>query len=86
MKYQKNPIVVEAVRYDGTNAEMVEQFVGHALMMSRRGGEKHFTLKLSTPEGVMDVQPGDWVIKGVIGEFYPCKATVFAATYSAIES
>jgi hypothetical protein len=41
---------------------------------------------ISTLEGLHWVNPGDWVIRGVQGEFYPCKASIFAQTYDAVES
>lgn len=41
------------------------------------------TLLIQTLEGVMEARPGDWIIKGVAGEFYPCKPDIFEATYEA---
>lgn len=42
-------------------------------------------LLIATLEGVMQAKPGDWVIRGVQGEFYPCRDDIFRATYEAVE-
>ena len=61
---------------------------GLALSSVRQGelyqdGDK---LLIVTPEGLMTASPGDWIIRGVAGELYPCKPAVFAATYEAAAS
>lgn len=43
------------------------------------------TIDIKTPEGTMCADPGDWVIRGVKGEFYPCKPDIFAETYEVVE-
>jgi hypothetical protein len=43
-------------------------------------------IEIPTPEGTMTASPGDWIIRGVKGEFYPCKPDIFAATYEAVET
>lgn len=45
------------------------------------GGTAEFSLSIMTSEGIMNASPGDYIIKGVKGEFYPCKPDVFAETY-----
>ena len=40
---------------------------------------------ISTLEGDMEVSPGDWIIKGVVGEFYPCKPDIFEKTYEKVK-
>lgn len=50
------------------------------------GGPNQHAPAIRTLEGVMRVMPGDWVIKGVRGEFYPCKPSIFDATYEAVPS
>ncbi len=76
MRYRKNSVVVEAREYDGTNgAELLAWAVG-----SLRGGE----LTISTLEGDMVASPGDFIICGVEGEFYPCKPSVFLATHEPV--
>lgn len=73
--YRKKPIVIEAVQWFSN---------GHAPNWAGRkiseNGD-HFTIE--TLEGVMRGNPGDWIIKGVKGEIYPCKPDVFEATYES---
>lgn len=83
MKYRKKPVVIEAVQYTGNNALEVIRFMG-----GPSGNlELHDTdlPAIHTLEGDMTASVGDWIIKGVKGEFYPCKPDIFAATYEAVE-
>lgn len=48
------------------------------------GGPNQYAPAIATLEGTMRIDAGDWVIKGVKGEFYPCKPDIFAATYEAV--
>lgn len=74
-KFRKKPVVIEAIQWNGpADDSALERFAGHWASI---GAEVYIT----TPEGVMRVSPGDWVIRGVNGEFYPCKPDIFAATY-----
>ena len=82
MTFQKKPVVVDAVQYIGDDSfNLVRQFVGEQQPLHRLGDMK---LGISTLEGVMEASPGDWIIKGVKGEFYPCKPDIFEATYSPV--
>lgn len=76
-RYRKKPVVIEAVRYTGDNGQEIGRFVGEA----DRNSENQFLIH--TLEGTMAADPGDWIIRGVQGEFYPCKPDIFAATYEA---
>jgi hypothetical protein len=78
-QYRKKPVVIEAVRYTGENGREVGEFVGYA----DRNEDNQFVI--STREGKMCANPGDWVIKGVQGEFYPCKPDIFALTYEKVQ-
>ena len=80
-KFRKKPVVVEAIQFTGLNQDEIGHFSGLAAQRIGRTGE----LVIKTLEGVMKVDVGDWVIKGVKGEFYPCKPDVFDATYEAVE-
>lgn len=73
-RYRKKPVVIEAIQFVGNFAE-IEAFVGGDAEF--RKGE----LVIATLEGAMHASPRDWIIKGVQGEFYPCKPDIFAATY-----
>lgn len=80
MKFRKKPVVVEAIQWTGKNWAEVNAFVGK----SAHGRDD--SLWISTYEGVMTASVGDWIIKGVSGEFYPCKPDIFEKTYDAVES
>ena len=75
-KYRKKPIVIEAVKYTEENYKEIENFVG-----ANRLGFQWGTLRIKTLEGAMSVQFGDFVIKGINGEFYPCKPDIFKKTH-----
>jgi hypothetical protein len=77
MKYRKKPMVIEAVKYTGENGKEIISFCGSCY--KGVGG-----LYIKTLEGVMKAAPGDFVIKGVNGEFYPCKPDIFMKTYEEV--
>ena len=83
-KFVKKPVVVEAIQYNGINITEVESFVGAKLPTVWLSVEET-QLILSTLEGDMKVSKGDYVIKGIKGEFYPCKPDIFKSTYNVIE-
>lgn len=82
MKYQKKPIVIEAVLYTPDNFNLVRLFVGNDTPLHWLGDDK---LGIQTLEGMMIANPGDWIIKGVRGEFYPIKNDIFLQTYETWE-
>lgn len=76
--YRKKPVEVEAKRYTGDNWRELMDWIGV------EGGYWHEgIIKIHTPEGTMECSPGDWIIKGVKGEFYPCNPDIFDMTYEA---
>jgi len=90
-KYRKKPVVIDAVQWTGAN---VDEVIGFAFTEAefRRSDLKTDSgyvpggiLHIDTLEGTMSAHPGDWIIKGVKGEFYPCKPDIFAATYEPAE-
>ena len=88
-KFRKKPVVIEAIQFDTTEGVMaITKFTtGIASMCRVRdtfGDIRDYDMKIQTLEGEMIVSPGDWVIKGVQGEFYPCKPDIFAATYEEV--
>lgn len=87
-KYRKLPVVIETIQFDGTakNAKEIALWIGDGTLFgySIDYGYERFTIK--TIEGIMTAQLNDWIIKGVKGEFYPCKPDIFAATYEPAES
>ena len=88
--YRKRPVVIEAIQWTGDNLREVIDAIGlhesarkwtweeYAAVVARDG------LKIFTLEGPLMASIGDWIIKGVKGEFYPCKPDIFAATYDAL--
>lgn len=91
MKYIKKPVVIEAVQWNGTNLEEIKAFVGEALIYSICDtawevgkGRPHVFMKIKTLEGDMEASEGDFIIKGVNGEFYPCKPDIFEKTYELV--
>ncbi len=82
MRYRKRPIEIEAIQWTGENFGQVEQFMGVRSSFVR--GDFN-GLRLHTLEGVMLAMPGDWIIRGVAGELYPCKPEIFEQTYERVE-
>jgi len=78
-KYRKKPVVIEAERFTVLQAEL--PFAGRGDPVSMAAGMAGYYIE--TLEGRMKVEYGDWVIRGVKGEFYPCRADIFEATYEA---
>ena len=87
-KYQKKPVVIEALQWDGLNLYEVKAFVGKDLeyeiydtAWEAGVGAPIVEMKIKTLEGDHKCKIGDYIIKGVKGEFYPCKPDVFIMTY-----
>ena len=84
-KFRKRPLVIEAIQYifDGTTRfadeaqDDIADFMGQNIVVV---GDN---IEIQTPEGPIYASPGDWIIRGVAGEFYPCKPDIFTATYEA---
>lgn len=76
-RYRKKPVVIEALQWTG-DWEPVREFILGGGGFAHVAGEE---LLIETEEGVMHASPGDWIIKGVASEFYPCKPDIFEATY-----
>jgi hypothetical protein len=90
-KYAAKPKIIEAILFDGTNAFQVLDFMGigkdkaivnhlNVYMDPQDGG-----LLIPTLEGIMHASQGDFIIKGIQGEFYPCKPDIFAACYEELK-
>ena len=83
-KFVKKPVVIEAIQYNGINITEIESFVGAKLSTIMSSvGDTH--LLIPTLEGYMKTSKGDYVIKGIKGEFYPCKPDIFEKTYDVVE-
>jgi hypothetical protein len=81
-KYRKKPVVIDAMQFDGRNHDAVFEWMTQASpgAVIPAGGDDT-RLIIQTLEGDMTASTGDWIIRGVKGEFYPCKPDIFAATY-----
>lgn len=79
-KYRKKPVIIDAVLFDGINSADIHEFCGDNVR--EPVGETY--LEIETLEGTMKANPGDYIIKGVNGEFYPCKPDIFEKTYEKV--
>lgn len=85
MKFRKKPVVIEAVQFTGHNAFDVWRFMGNPEAVESLELHDTDSPVVHTLEGQLVASPGDWIIKGVKGEFYPCKPDIFEATYERAE-
>lgn len=97
MKFRKKPVVIEAFQYNPTEIDgqfglnMPEEFLSKLVITPGEAGVDYGCgilgkmVQIRTLEGMMKVSPADWIIKGVKGEFYPCKPDIFDATYEVAE-
>ena len=99
MKYRKKPIVIEAIQLQSTDRSIREvlEFMGQKVDTASASASGNFYkyccscredngLIIKTLEGQHIASFGDYIIKGVQGEFYPCKPDIFAATYEEVKS
>lgn len=90
-KYRKKPVTIEAVQYDGLNLEEIENFTNGncRIEVYVAGYEAQIVppaakVEIYTLEGTMQANINDYIIKGVKGEFYPCKPDIFEQTYEEV--
>jgi hypothetical protein len=83
-RYRKKPVVIEAIQWTGENFAEVVAFLGDDFGGAQRG-PGFDQIEIITLEGGITASLGDWVIRGVKGEHYPCKPDIFAATYEAVD-
>ena len=83
MKYVKKPIEIEAIQFLDTveRIKEIHDFMGKDFSIAY---SENPVLKIPTLEGVMTASVGDYIIKGVHGEFYPCKPDIFEETYEKV--
>jgi hypothetical protein len=87
MKFRKKPVVIDAMQWTGENLLDIIRFTGLNSSASHFKWDEYAELvrneglKIFTLEGKMSANIGDWIIKGVKGEFYPCKEDIFNMTY-----
>lgn len=79
-KFRKKPVIIDAVQWIGDNFIEIDNFI----TVNHKTFPADGIIEIPTLEGVMIASKGDWVIKGVNGEFYPCKPDIFDKTYETI--
>lgn len=86
-RFRKRPIEIEAIQLtNDTTPDKVAHWCGGRVAPHP---DKNFTfgplvIEIDTLEGTMRAEPGDWIIQGVAGEFYPCRDDIFRATYEPV--
>lgn len=92
MKYRKKPVVIEAVQWTGKNLKEIMTFLesefSYAEQQSYYTNKFNYDLKdlyITTPEGKVKASEGDYIVKGVNGEYYPCKPDIFKKTHQEVE-
>lgn len=85
-KYRKKPVQIEAIQFMGNNVEEIEDFVGQQLLRytNKDNEDPDYSVGIPTLEGIMKASIGDYIIRGVAGEPYPCKPDIFKQTYDEI--
>jgi hypothetical protein len=90
MKYRKKPVEVEAVLFYGgpANGKIAAEWCGGRYVEEAKASDPTYVaswIEIPTLEGVMRASRGDYIIRGVRGEFYPCKPDIFLETYEAVD-
>ena len=91
MKYRKKPVIIEAIQFDGStnSVERIKDWSEHLIefFAAERVNQTIYPsfLVIPTLEGNMTASVNDWVIKGIKGEFYPCKPDIFEGTYELVK-
>lgn len=79
-KFKKKPVIIEAMQWTGVNWREIDEFV----TVYHETNPKAGVILIETLEGLMRADIGSYIIRGVNGEFYPCKEDVFHKTYEAV--
>lgn len=98
-RYRERPVEIDAMQWDGT-AEGATRIIdwihssgstanytcSNPDRCAENDGDTPHSIAIRTLEGTMHANLGDWIIKGVVGEFYPCRDDIFAATYEPVNA
>jgi hypothetical protein len=92
-KYRKKPLVIEAIQFTDETLEECAEWLGDKLIISISVGDRGYlktafgrrTYQIKTLEGNHDLNFGDYIIKGIKGEFYPCREDIFNLTYEEVK-
>jgi hypothetical protein len=82
-KFVKKPVEIDAELVTEDNLSIIAEWCGGFIDINDLTGDR--SISIYTLEGIMRANVGDWIIKGVKGEFYPCRADIFEATYESAE-
>lgn len=90
MKYRKKPVVIEAFKWTADitqfeDPEWIVDEIKNGNVYFEEVGTENVTMKIKTLEGIMTASRGDYIIKGIKGELYPCKPDIFEQTYEKVE-
>lgn len=86
-KYKTKPCEIEAIKWTGFNISEIKSFVGNQLICEKYDNDSDCVkMKIHTLEGDMEITEGDYIIKGLRGEFYPCKPDVFKRKYELADN
>ena len=91
-RFRKKPVVIDAIKNEGEWSSVIQwlQDLAGAELIFQPGEEPPMTrnedgsINIATPEGTMRANVDDWIIRGIKGEFYPCKPDIFEATYDPV--
>lgn len=83
-KFREKPVEIEAVQFDGSHR--ITEWTGLTAQNAGAIFWKESALVIRTMEGDLVASPGDWIIRGIKGEIYPCKDDIFAATYDEVRA
>ena len=89
MLFRKKPVVIEAFKWTADvnqeeDPEWIVEKIKQGFVYFENSGTPQIKMKIATLEGVMTADIGDWIIKGIKGEIYPCKPDIFSVTYEEV--
>ena len=86
MKFRKKPVIIDAIQFidDPETLINIQELMNNSDLIIDYADKNNPKLKITTLEGVMEASLGDYIIRGVKGEFYPCKPDIFFLTYEPI--
>ena len=84
-QYRKKPVVIEAMKLTPNEPRAIWEWMGESYKSHGESEGQTTDLQIKTLECVMTANVGDYIIKGIKGEFYPCKPDIFEATYEEVE-
>ena len=85
-QYRKKPIVIDAIQWTGKNFDDIIMFSQNTIYWEFNKDQNINILEIQTLEGIMQADPGDYIIRGVKGEYYPCKPDIFEMTYESVNN